>query len=414
MSIFFLFLSLISDIFFSSLSISGLPLRFYALLTITFLQYKSILFKIPRNPLFYLLVFSLLYNLIYGIFNDFDSSYFYNLLRGNVASILIFLITYNLIFNIKRIKYFLFFYILLVSISALFCIMQFFGFDLAWDLRTFISTSGNEAVIQSIQNQNRPVGLAFNTTELGYQLATIFPIVNYFFWNINDSLKRFLITNTFNTILIAATFLSNSKSALLAIGITNIRLSNLKNKSFNFIPYVYMGGLFSYVFYQIFTTTKKAAILSSFSKIPMFILGAKYIIRNPFGCGLELNKYADFIKNDPLISEMPESLKYIISRNFPHNHLLNTMIIYGWLGFIIFILYYFFITKFTLEIFFNSNSKEMRIISLSLYGSELGYFVNGMFHNAGQFVLDPMSWYLTGIICSLYIIHKKNKELDYV
>ena len=92
------------------------------------------------------------------------------------------------------------------------------------------------------------------------------------------------------------------------------------------------------------------------------------------------------------------------------------MIIHGWIGLLLVILFYFYITKYTLEIFKNSKIKEIKILALSLYGSQIGYFINSMFHNAGPFVLDPISWYLPAIISSLYFINKRdlnNKNIDF-
>ena len=134
-------------------------------------------------------------------------------------------------------------------------------------------------------------------------------------------------------------------------------------------------------------------------------MGLLYIQSNPLGSGILMEDYFQF--RDKEIGEFTEYGEIVLSqveKYTPHNQFINTGVVFGWGGLLLLLYFY---RKLWTDLGKLRATQQDNGLSIALQASLVGYIINSLFHNAGPFIMDPMAWYLIGII-SAVIAHSKN------
>lgn len=315
--------------------------------------------------------------------------------------------------NKKELKIFIYCLIGFMSFSAFVGIMQFLGFDFFWKLREFWGVSPD--IASDIILRTRIPGLAFYSIPLGYELASIVPLIYGLLISKNIGLKKPFLFITF-AICFLALLATKGRSAIIGslIGIAVITFWGFKLKKRKLNSLIIISLLVILIFaaapsqfsIQRFAFKDTSAII----RLPALIISGKTFLEHPLGMGRDLKNYLQhssefeeltykYVRkyNPSRLSEIPYLLreKPIIA---PHNQFINILLYYGIFGFLLLIFFYYFIFKgLYCTIQNNKNKPLIESIGLGLMGSFIAYVINSLFHNLGPFLVDPFNWYFIGL-----------------
>ena len=384
-----------------------MPIRVYLLVIFLFFSLVTLLYSygrivVPFSVKVWLLMASIV---IFIQLNDLDNGgFWYYFFRGPIVSLLIFYLTYYALDNSQySIDKFASIMVVIVAFSAFVAFMQAIGVGFFWKLRQ-IFPAPEGAVMLSILNMDRPVGISFNSTELGYQISTVFPFAWYLSRKTNYQNKK-LFFNAMLLILFLGAISSETRSSVLGVIVSILIIRYSLGKRLNIIskwmPIILMI-LFAAMIVFVFGLSGRLFVLDSSSQGKIFLVwsGVMYMIHNPFGSGLLMTDFIQF-KSTILgnFNQFGDQIVAQVKEYTPHNQFVNTGVMYGWTGLLVLIYFY---KK--LWSMLSAGRKFGRIapyLSVAMQASMAGYIVNSMFHNGGPFVLDPFSWYFIGIVSAV-------------
>jgi hypothetical protein len=281
-----------------------------------------------------------------------------------------------------------------VLISNAVAIGQYLDLSYFWSMRDFSITDYNNLVNLAIHEKHRPVGMASNSVELGYH--TVMAI----------SFLAFKTQNKLNTAcmlwLLLGQIACENRSAIATIIIfglifLKVRWSPIIKPIFIFCVSV----IIAYFGSQRLTNIDSGMI----SKIYLIYFGIIYVVQNPFGTGLLLTDFLEFRdKYDFNLITGDAQIFNELSLYTPHNQLLTTMIIYGFLGLFALFYIHFYVHRKTIN-YEGEHTKFIKAFSIMF----ILYFVNSMVHNAGIFVMDPTIWYFIPLF-EFFVRHKSSSH----
>lgn len=306
--------------------------------------------------------------------------------------------------NEKELKIFIYSLVGFMSISAFVGIMQFIGIDFFWKLREFFGTA--PAIAPDILARTRIPGLALYSIPFGYQLTSIVPLIFCILTIKKErNLNKYYLLITF-IICLLALMATKSRSAIIAgiMGIIIITFRDVtKKKLLSLIILLAVFALIINILPRRFAIYRFAfKDYTTPLRISAFIISGKAFLNNPLGTGKNLDKYYAY--------RLSESSSYFITSQMisPHNHFINILLYYGISGFLLLILFYWYILKGLMKVF--KNNKHNLLITttaVGLIGSFFAYIINSLFHNMGPFLIDPFNWYLIGI--TLFLLNHYRK-----
>jgi len=403
--------------------LSSIPVRSIILVGIflvIFIKYhKKQFFLIPDKDVFILLLIISLTGTVNSFLADVSAS---NILSGLsrfvIQSYLTFIVTYY--FIIERGVYKTFMpMVYLAALSAVIGFLQFMEIDLAWELRSTLSSFQTKVTIleEMIQQQKRPPGLSLFAITQGYLLLVFFSVVlllKKIYRCIGDFEYYFVLIILFLGIVSSETrsslvgiLLCYSLIELFGTRIKNIDIkhirknqyfastlfsrktvnrNNTKSTATKFSSLIIIGM----VLFLLLLFNKRITTIdqSASDKLPLFFYGLYLIKENIFGYGFgfDTTSYAyafNYFFESNYYSEALLSLAI-------HNSLINFIIIYGIVAFVFLLIY---LVRISLQ-------------SIYFFATIVAYLFLSFFHNAGLFVGDFYIFYLLALIT--WIIKSKS------
>jgi hypothetical protein len=336
----------------------------------------------PR-PMGIYLILLFLYLIILNIFY-LDEKFLFYLLRGPAVSLILYTSILFALCLSSPSQQSVFFdqickiFVYSVLFSSIVAIGQSANIDIFWNLRDFsiVEVSSNDAVGLSIIERHRPVGLAVNSVELGYQSVLAVALL---------SPKRRLSSFIFFVIILGGQIAVANRSALLTIF---IYLFIFKKDIKLYLRLFILLCLIAIIF--IFGSQRLYSIdASALGKLYLVYFGFLYFLDNPFGSGITLQDFLVFRDSYSMYGiSSNENVVSELQRYTPHNQIINTLVIYGVFGSIVFglAIWHLFIKKIHLN---HLRSEKLSALRIGFFL----YFLNSMVHNAGFFVMDPLIWY---------------------
>lgn len=385
------------------------------ILLFLFFYYVFLNFATTRNFKINKIYFSFFFlSIFYGILllmvNNFEVPF--SRIRDLSVVIIISFTFYNFIFFQKE-KYtstLLKIIIAYICLSSIIAFFQSLNSELAWNLRELLPSTNDRSVANQIEFKLRPSGLAYYSVQLSYQL-TIGMIIIFLLKEIigfKNSLRNILIF----MISIGGIFGANLSFILsLLIFLISFNFINLKTKTFirNFF---FIFFIISFILFSPVSDRIIVADSSALTRITFLIIGFYILINYPLG-----TSYTEIgdIKIQALSSVELGSLPFreqFLDTNF-HNTFLTLGVEIGWIGFLTYILVYFYFLWFFYKGFKANKSSRLGQIYLIGFSGNLAYLAQLTTHNAGPFHSDPYFWIVNAIIIG-YIDHiKKIHMQDY-
>ncbi|MDC0653361.1 hypothetical protein OAP35_04230 [Planktomarina temperata] len=315
---------------------------------------------------------------------DHQEKFLFYLLRGpGVAIILYFTIIFLLNSSNQKQKK-IFFHSLTVVfcgsvlISSLVAILQALDIDLFWKLRDFSIgyVEKNDLVSHSIIERHRPVGLAVNSVELGYQAILAIALLHS---------KKTRIFYLYLIVILIGQAAAGNRSSILTIFIYLIFFRRELKLYVRVSTIIIISALILTLASERMYTIDDSAL----GKAYLIYFGILYFINNPMGSGITLLDFIEFRDAFSMYTiASSETIVTELQRYTPHNQFINTVVIYGVLGAAILALsiLHLFLKKISVNNYWFDE----------LYALRIGFFlymINSMVHNAGIFVLEPLIWY---------------------
>jgi len=312
--------------------------------------------------------------------------------------------------NEKQLKFFLYFLIGCMSISALVGIGQFLDIDFFWKIREILGVS-EKLISKGFLTRSRISGLALYSISFGYMLTSVVPLIFSVLINTKceSFFKKITLFLTFILCFSALLFTLN-RSAILGgiIGIVLIILmtwSSIKLRKLILLMVIF-------IFLVLMLNILIGEIIENrflFSKIKMDLLprglsilrAVDVFFNHPFGIGRGNPNYMDYMEDSGIYFERYVKKYNEIGMISPHNQFINILIYYGFLGLFLLILFYYYIFNGMFYIYHNNDNTFIRGVNIGLIGSFSAYIINSMFHNNGPFLVDPFNWYFIGIVMFL-------------
>lgn len=388
-----LFICLFFEILFVHYSILGLLhgrgiTQLVVILIFSLMISQRLVFTNPGLS-FRLYFFLIVYTIFQQIYYE-SPRFLEYLIKGPILSLLIYYMVFTILVRKEsdaaieqEISKFFRFFIILVVISNLVAIGQFIGLDIFWQMRSFSITEFRDGgVSTAIIERHRPVGLAVNSVELGYQSVLALPLLFFDKGIRNRNLLIFLL-------IIGNVACGNRSSFFLMMGfLIYVAPSNYRILvSFLVVALVFL----SVILEERLITLDSSAL----GKIWIIYFGLIYFFNNPLGSGLTLADFLEFKKGFNMGSiSLNSEIIIQLEKYTPHNQVVNTAVIYGVLGLVLLavLLYHLFLRK--LE--WKKTADQFRLLK-SLQIAVFLYFLNSFVHNAGFFVLDVVIWYFLPI-----------------
>lgn len=275
--------------------------------------------------------------------------------------------------------------ILLVSVSAIVAFCQFLGFSFFWKIKFFLTTDVANYINKFITSHNdrtRAVGLSLYFIPLSYETLLVFPLSLFMLFE-----KHFKKKILFFPVIIILLGILSSKtdSAYLALSVICLLLLLKKRNLFLIILAIPVLILMTVLFYH----KIDMLICSLKERLGFWTVALFTLFHNPTGLPF-LRHYVEYSSRYYPSAKIFGSIDIVGS--YPHNQFLNTLIAYGMISIIPYII-------FMLLIFRNKSMVNNRL-SWLLKINLVGYFVNSFFHNLGPFYNDVFFWI---IVSTLYI-----------
>lgn len=364
------------DISFHKLSIVSLGITLFLLILITLINNFDLPFYRVRD-------FSIIF-IIFTVFYEF----FKNENENNL----------NLIFKLIVI------YLLISSVIAFF---QAFGFDFAWDLRSYLPATEDLTVNNQIDNRLRPTGLSYYSVQLGYQLLFGFVMID-----VASNKNLFIRKHNLKLYLAMALggIFGANLSLIFAILIYSVVKFYLSNRKINFaalffITFISILIISSPIFERLIVVDE-----SALSRITFLQIGTKILMAFPFGVSYEeIYEIKLATINSIDLGELPFNITYL-DTSF-HNTFLTLGVETGWMGLVAYIIFYAYLLGFYLK---NTAEENVNLRQIYLIGfcANLAYLVQLVTHNSGPFHSDPYFWMMNGILIGYSeFLKKENREL---
>lgn len=388
-------------------------LPFVFLLVITHMVYRKMKIKLNKTILTFLTIeiFMVVIVIVINIIHSLTLGESVTKVARAGVPIVITLLIYFLVNTPKRLKSYLFFACIILSVSSLFGIAQaMFGEPIYRFTQLLISKPDTYYAF------GEAAGLALYSLPLAYQILCVLPIFIslYLYGSLHNRNNTFIIASLI--VLSVTLFSTLIRSAIIGIGIwifgitflkRNDKKSVLRRKTvlLAIFAVIFVVSLSTATFKQVLTVQDQSAQ----DRVPLLIMGLKIASLYPFGIA-SASKFTQYsIEHFDFIADMKraESVKLMS----PHNQFLNTLLYWGIPGFILLIFLFIYKFKVLIKIFKTSKDNFIGIIAFGLLGVSIAYIVNSFFHNAGPFLGDIFYWYIIGLIPALVNISNKEKRI---
>jgi hypothetical protein len=268
---------------------------------------------------------------------------------------------------------------MLAGTSGLVAMGQALNIDFFWQIRTIFGAAGQRSIAD--QFYNRPTGLAFYSIELCYQLVLLLPLTFYLYKKYNSFLYVLISLFIIGGILSTRTY-----SAILALLVMFLIYILLKKRYLLFLLFLCLS--ISGTFYILNQQVLLCRIMreSTYARLPEAVLGAKIILKTPFGIGFQ--SYKEHAQD--YFSSIVGMKGYNIAfHHMPHNQFLNSGIYYGWVVMLL-----------TVYLYIRYCKKLWPLkdyLPQALLVAHLGYFVHSLFHNNGVLMGDRIYWHVVAL-----------------
>jgi len=326
--------------------------------------------------------------------------------------------------NEKQLKTFIYSLIGFMSISAFVGTMQFLGFNSFWEIRESLGNLNPDILTRA-----RASGLSLYSIPFSYELAATVPLI---FSTLSLKVKKINKFYSILTFLICffALLATKSRSAIIAgfLGLLAVTLPRpkLKFEKRRLIFLVLVSSITILILFNLSSSLSLTRFnfkdVSAITRISALYISGKTFLEHPFGTGKNFNFYKNYqneferLTYKYLNKFAPKRIKEfssIMSEKgmiSPHNYFLNILLYYGIFGFLLAVLFYYYIFKGLSRVY--KNNKDIpfiRAIASGLIGSFTSYIINSLFHNSGPFLVDPFLWYFIGI--TLFLLnHYENPK----
>lgn len=306
--------------------------------------------------------------------------------------------------NVKRFRVFLYCLGLGMAVTSLVGIFQFIGMDWAWNLQALLNPVMLQNEASDTYLRARIAGLESYSIPLSYSLCAFIPLMAAISYA-KGILSRFeRIFFTLVAVLSSlAVLLSLVRSAILGIGIgvayVILKRGETKGKiraALLLGVLVVLGLSIPAVNYRMQQNTE-----STRGTIARTILGLRMAINNPLGTGGGSSRafQESFDRYYGEIYDMDGAQNKNIAA--AHNQFINVATYYGYLGFMLLCIFYFYIFKLTSYLKDQGCGTFVVTCVVGAEASVIAYTVNSMFHNAGPFMGEVYFWYLLAVIIML-------------
>ena len=288
---------------------------------------------------------------------------------------------------------------ILVSVSLFFTILQYFDFDIAWKIRSFLPYIEDDTVRDQIENRIREPGLAYYSVQLQYQINSFVAVVSIFIIK-NKFFKYYIFS------LLIITFILNLKSTLIGILIFYfiIMISNIRKID-------YFKGVIGFILIALFLLSFPDQIgawrESIGERVTFLIIGFYIIFQNPFGVANRENELTNAIYALEQYSEYLTYSEYLYKMSF-HNIFINLPLETGWIGLVILVSLYSMLYSFYKKY---SSTSNYALVGKAFIISNLALV---MTHNSGPFTVDPYFWIVNATLMGLIKYQKEKNRANYI
>lgn len=401
--------SVLLDFWASSYDLGPLPMRNYLVPILTLLMAGGILLRggvltVDRNVRKLMLVaglFIILGGTLRAISGDGGLVFI-----GRVT-VPIFVMGYCAYFTntIRRLRLFIYFIAIALTVSSAAGILQFFGIQSAWDLHAALNPDILETELSSGINLRAHIaGLANYSIPLAYSLCAFIPLFLSLIHvkNIGSKLDKYFFSVV---VLISgiAMMLSMSRSGILGMGVGTIMVMFNKVSLRRKIGVSLVFALFVAIVFIIPAVQDRLTqnTESTRGTAARTILGLHMALDNPLGTGGGMSRsFIDsFEENYIKVYDMEGAQARNISA--PHNQFIDTSIYYGFLGLALLILFNFYAFRIMADLKNGQDGDFVNSVAIGAEGSLMAYIIHSMFHNAGPFMGELYIWYLLATVISL-------------
>jgi len=297
---------------------------------------------------------------------------------------------------------FSFLFLILISVSSLIAFLQYLDIGMFWRIHEMLGKDPNLYVHALILSRERPVGLAQYFIPLSYQLTAALSISFYHMSrensNSNTAIKSIFI------ILTLGILSSGTRSAILAvtIGLILLAIMDIKIKKIHAYLVIFLLTIISFVcISSIWHKNNRVFTIDSSIRfrIPLYvyysekITGKNVVSRNKSSeRAVSRDSFSNFAKHFNVNIDKKAEIS-------PHNQIINTIVLYGFGGGILLILYYLYLLKLGLK-------TNLSFVAPALVMN----FTHSFFHNAGPFFGDYIWWHVCAVI--VFLVVNKDKKAN--
>ncbi len=397
-SLFIFIAFIIVEFLFSDLYIDRVPVRSY-LLSISFCAYLLLVFRytylreLLTERAFLIIftmfiIFSLLALLSYLCNNEGIVRYLTYFIKFLAQPFMIFFITY-VFFVIYGHRLLLKFFIIILSVSAIVAVLQYFNIDLFCSLRFKLGLSPRSVIREVLLSRHRAVGLALYYIPLAYQLICFYPFIFYFISLNKKNANKWVAVFT---IFFLGIFTSGTRSAFLGLilGVCFVYLTQRRIRKW---------AAFSLASILLFSIVFIGIDFSRYNSPPRIFRSDDSLFLKPrllYSFVYTISK--NILKKDTISAIKEESIGKPLRQQIKiqdaqryhdpssHNQFINTFLTYGIFGLIALFFYYLYI---------------WRLCNRGLFFCKAGiisYIILSFFHNAGPFYGDYIWWHVCAFV----------------
>jgi hypothetical protein len=367
--------------------------------------YASYQFIFFYKIIIFYIVFIFLHNMLVSKINPFIA--LPNIIRAWILiSISGFMIhrTFN---KISQIYYLLLSASVIMAISSIIAILQYYDFRIGWDIRMMLGGLNNDLeVAKQVINNGRVMGLSWYAIPFSYSAATIIPInISLTYLTNRKRIKMFLWLIV--SISILGLILNQTRGAIIGVLVGFIYISiYLNKKKILFILPILSIILITINIESIVTISNLVTSrfvednIASRGRFTLYTFSLLSSLSSPLGYSIGDNREVE-----TLISNMDYA--NIIYKFSPHNQILTSTAKYGWVAIILIFLIYrkiIIVSKYLLN---KMKYDRQYPLYVGISASFISYFINSMFHNAGLLSGHVMHWMMIFIFMQLYFITNK-------
>jgi len=332
----------------------------------------------------------------------------------HIATAYIFQYYINDEYKLKRVLKFL---VCVAAISGFVGLLQAIVGEPFYQLRNFLQKD----IYSASPDVNRVCGLSYYYIPFSYDMLSVIFLPIGILVAHNKRLKNkerlFWLVTSF--LMLAGILFSFTRSAIFGFVVSLLILFFIKGRYKKSVLYVV---LFVVIFLLVlfgskYETSKRVFNFSDFSahsrvvltKISFFIS-----INNPLGVGVGMfNERAAEHEYYKYVHGMYGA--YIVTQTGSHNHLMNVVVYFGWIGLLIALLFYYHLYKSVIFSYYNSYNEFTKGLSMGFIGFFISYLIHSSFHNAGIFKGGDVIWIILGLIMSVcnLINHRRLSIRDF-